>query len=235
MLSRLLTLLGVQPATRQRLRYPSVEGLFSVRPKSDHWGWDRGTPVDRFYIDRFLAEHAGDVRGNALEVKDADYTKRYGRDVARADVLDIDAGNPQATIVADLSVGEGIPEAFFDCFILTQTLQYIYDLRGAVAQCERLLRPGGVLLVTAPCLSRITHGAGLELEYWRFTAASCRRLFGDAFLDENVEVRTYGNVLAGTAFLRGAALEEIPKRKLEVNDPYFPLLVTVRAVKRRQG
>ena len=235
MLSRLLTILGVQPTTRRRLRYPSTDGLLSVRPKSDHWGWDRGTPVDRFYIDRFLAEHAGDVRGNALEVKDADYTKRYGRDVARADVLDIDADNPQATIIADLSVGEGIPEAFFDCFILTQTLQYIYDLRGAVAQCERLLRPGGVLLVTVPCLSRIVHGAGLEWDYWRFTGASCRRLFGDAFGESNVEVQTHGNVLAATAFLRGTALEEIPRQKLDVNDPYFPLLVTVRAVKRRQG
>jgi SAM-dependent methyltransferase len=219
----------------RRLRYPSTDGLLSVRPKSDHWGWDRGTPVDRYYIERFLGEHAGDVRGNVLEVKDADYIRKYGRDVVRTDVLDIDAANPQATIVADLSVGEGIPASFFDCFILTQTLQYIYDLRGAVAQCERLLRPGGVLLVTVPSLSRIVHGAGLEWDYWRFTAASCRRLFGEAFGDANVEVQTHGNVLAATAFLRGTALEEIPRRKLDVNDPYFPLLVTVRAVKRRQG
>jgi SAM-dependent methyltransferase len=219
----------------RRLRYPSTDGLLSVRPKSDHWGWDRGTPVDRYYIERFLGEHAGDVRGNVLEVKDADYIRKYGRDVVRTDVLDIDPANPQATIVADLSTGEGIPESFFDCFILTQTLQYIYDLRGAVAQCERLLRPGGVLLVTVPSLSRIVHGAGLEWDYWRFTAASCRRLFGEAFGDANVEVQTHGNVLAATAFLRGTALEEIPRRKLDVNDPYFPLLVTVRAVKRRQG
>jgi SAM-dependent methyltransferase len=219
----------------RRLRYPSTDGLLSVRPKSDHWGWDRGTPVDRYYIERFLGEHAGDVRGNVLEVKDADYIRKYGRDVVRTDVLDIDAANPQATIVADLSVGEGIPASFFDCFILTQTLQYIYNLRGAVAQCERLLRPGGVLLVTVPSLSRIVHGAGLEWDYWRFTAASCRRLFGEAFGDANVEVQTHGNVLAATAFLRGTALEEIPRRKLDVNDPYFPLLVTVRAVKRRQG
>ena len=235
MLSRLLALFGVQPTTRQRLRYPSIDGLLSVRPKSDHWGWDRGTPVDRFYIDRFLAEHAGDVRGNALEVKDADYTRRYGRDVARTDVLDIDADNPQATIVADLATGEGIPESFFDCFILTQTLQYVYDLRGAVAQCERLLRPGGVLLVTVPSVSRLSHGAVIDWEYWRFTAASCRRLFGDAFGTDNVAVQTHGNVLAATAFLRGTVVEEIPRRKLDVNDPYFPLLVTVRAVKRRQG
>src|SRR4051812_38270964 len=235
MFSRLRTLLGLKPTTLQRLRYPSIDGLLSVRPKSAHWGWDRGTPVDRYYMEQFLAEHSGDVRGNALEVKDADYTKRFDHGVVRWDVLDIDATNPNATIVADLAAGEGIPESFFDCFILTQTLQYIYDVPAAIVQCERLLRPGGVLLVTVPTLSRMLHGEGLAWDYWRFTAASCSRLFGEVFGEDNVTVQTYGNVLAATAFLRGTALEEIPRRKLDVNDPYFPLLVTVRAVKRRQG
>jgi len=235
MITRLLDLLGLSPTAMRRLRYPAIDRLLSVRPKSDHWGWDRGTPVDRYYIERFLADHAGDVRGNVLEVKDDDYSKRYGHDLARTDVLDIDPDNPQATIVADLATGDGIPESSFDCFVLTQTLQYIYDVRGAVAQCHRLLRPGGVLLVTVPTLSRIVHGEGLQWDYWRFTAASCHRLFGEAFGGGNVAVRTHGNVLACTAFLRGVALQEIPRHKLDVNDPYFPLLVTVRAVKRRQG
>ena len=234
MFTRLRTFLGLQPSALRRLRYPSIDGLLSVRPKSAHWGWDRGTPVDRYYIEQFLAEHATDIRGNALEVKDADYTRRFGRGVARSDVLDIDPANAQATIVADLSIGEGIPREFFDCFILTQTLQFIYDFRGAVAQCERLLRPGGVLLATVPALSRIAHDDGLEWDYWRFTAASCRRVFGEVFGDDDVTVRTYGNVLASTAFLRGTAFEEIPRRKLDVNDPYFPTLVAIRAVKRRQ-
>lgn len=234
MFTRLRTFLGLQPSALRRLRYPSIDGLLSVRPKSAHWGWDRGTPVDRYYIEQFLAEHAADIRGNALEVKDADYTRRFGRGVARSDVLDIDPANAQATIVADLSIGEGIPREFFDCFILTQTLQFIYDFRGAVVQCERLLRAGGVLLATVPALSRIAHDDGLEWDYWRFTAASCRRVFGEVFGDDDVTVRTYGNVLASTAFLRGTAFEEIPRRKLDVNDPYFPTLVAIRAVKRRQ-
>jgi SAM-dependent methyltransferase len=231
-LSRLRTLLGLSPASARRLRYPSVDRLLSVRPKSEHWGWDRGTPVDRYYIERFITEHASDIRGNTLEVKDTMYTSRLGRDIVRADVLDLDATNPDATIVADLAVGDGIPASAFDCFILTQTLQYIYDVRGAVAQCARLLRPGGVLLVTVPCLSRIVHGEGLDWDYWRFTGASCKRMFGEAFGDDNVIVQTHGNVLAGVAFLRGVALEEIPRHKLDIHDPYFPLLVTVRAVKR---
>ena len=43
---------------------------------------------------------------------------------------------------------------------------------------------------------------------------------------------THGNVLVAMAFLQGAALEEIPRAKLDVDDPFFPLIVTVRAVRR---
>ena len=213
------------------LRRPSFDGLLGVHPVSDHWGWDRGTPVDRYYIDQFLTRHAADVRGRALEVKDAAYIRRFDHGVTSIDVLDIDRDNREATIIADLSVGDGIPEARFDCFVLTQTLQYVYDVRAAVEQCHRLLAPGGVLLVTLPTLSRIDHHAGLAHDYWRFTSGSCTRLFGDVFGVERIEVQSWGNVLASVAFLRGTSYEEIPRHKLDVDDPYFPLVITVRAVK----
>ena len=73
-----------------------------MEPFSDHYGWDRGTPVDRFYIDAFLAEHAGEIKGRVLEIGDAEYTKRHGGDrVTQSDVLHASPGNPQATIIAD--------------------------------------------------------------------------------------------------------------------------------------
>jgi hypothetical protein len=115
--------------------------------------------------------------------------------------------------------------------VLTQTLQLIYDVRGAIVQSHRLLRPGGVLLVTVPVVSRIVPRYGLETDYWRFTPASCRRLFGEVFGDANVTIESFGNVAAGVAFLRGAAMEELPRRALDLHDPYFPILVGVRAVR----
>jgi hypothetical protein len=229
MLKHLRTLLASQLA--RRLRRPSLLGAMGVRPLSTEWGFDRGTPVDRYYIERFLAAHSADIRGRTLEVKNAEYSRRFGSGVTQADVLDIDAGNADATIVADLSVGEGIPQRAFDCFVLTQTLQFIYDVHGAVVQSHRLLRPGGVLLATVPIVARIAPRYGLTTDYWRFTPASCARLFGDVFGAEQVTVSTHGNVFAGVAFLRGAALEEVPRRKLDVHDPYFPILATVRAVR----
>ena len=232
MLNKLRALLA-SPLAR-RLRRPSLLRGMGTRPLSTEWGFDRGMPVDRYFIERFLAGHASDIRGRTLEVKSAGYTRRFGSAVTHAEVLDIDASNADATVVADLAVGDGIPERAFDCFVLTQTLQLIYDVRSAIVQSHRLLRPGGVLLVTVPVVSRIVPRYGLTTDYWRFTPASCARLFGDVFGPEHVTVSTHGNVLAAVAFLRGAAVEELPRRKLDEHDPYFPILATVRAVRSAQ-
>lgn len=216
----------------RRLTRPALLGtLRRTTPLSDTWGFDRGTPVDRYYIERFLDAHRQHIRGAVLEIKDSTYTDRFGTDVVRRDVLDIAADNPNATIVADLAAADAVPGDAYDCFILTQTLHLIYDVRAALRHAHRLLRPGGVLLATLPCASRISRSVGVEGDYWRFTAASARALCGEAFGNEQVTVQTYGNVLAAIAFLSGLAAEELSERELSVQDPLFPLLVTVVGVK----
>jgi SAM-dependent methyltransferase len=201
------------------------------RPVGYRWGYDRGTPVDRYYIERFLGEHRADITGRVLEVKSDDYACRFGGGVTHVDVLDVDAGNRQATIVADLASADALADESYDCFVLTQTLQYIFDVGAALRHAARILRPGGVLLATVPSVTRMTTEiAGLH-DYWRFTEASCTELVRDAFDGDDPLVRAYGNVLACTAFLAGLAAEELPRSRLELHDPTFPLIVTVRAVK----
>jgi SAM-dependent methyltransferase len=215
----------------QRLRHPAWLGTIRrTAPLSDHYGRDRGTPVDRYYIEQFLAGERATIRGRVLEVLNRDYTERFGAAVASSDVLDIDRGNPDATIVADLAAADGVPTAAFDCFVLTQTLQYVYDLKAAVGHAYRILSPGGTLLCTVPVVSRIDRSE-LDSEYWRLTAAACSRLFGDVFGPSNVVVRARGNVLAAVAFLVGMAAEELSTRELERDDPFFSIVVTVRATK----
>lgn len=215
----------------RRFRRPAFLGtLRRTAPLSDHWGRDRGTPVDRYYIDGFLADFREAIRGRVLEVLNADYTQRFGHAIERSDVLDVDEKNPQATIIADLAQADEIPSEDFDCFILTQTLQYIYDIRGAASHAHRVLRPGGTLLCTVPAVSRIARRE-LESEYWRLTAAACSRLFGEVFEGGAVDVRSRGNVLTAVAFLMGMASEELSPSELELDDPFFPVVVTVRAKK----
>jgi SAM-dependent methyltransferase len=216
----------------RRLRRPAWLGtLRRTTPLSDHWGFERGTPVDRYYIEQFLVREAECIRGRVLEIADSGYTRRFGEDVARSDVLDIDATNTNATFVADLAAADAVPSDTFDCFILTQTLQYVFDLHAALHHVHRVLRPGGTVLCTLPAASRIGR-VYLEREYWRFTAASAARLFEDAFSGGTVAVRARGNVLVCIAFLAGMAFEELATRELESDDPFYPLVVTVRATKR---
>jgi len=215
----------------RRLRRPAWLGTVRrTAPLSDDWGRDRGTPLDRYYIGEFLAAERNAIRGHVLEVKDAEYTERFGTGVERSDILDIDRSNASATIVADLAEADGVPSDTFDCFILTQTLQYIYDVGRAVRHAHRILRPGGTLLCTVPSVSRIG-SRDLDSTYWRFTAASCSRLFGDAFRGGEVDVRARGNVLSAVAFLVGMAHEELSRSELDLDDPFFPVVLTVRATK----
>jgi SAM-dependent methyltransferase len=204
--------------------------LRRLTPLSEGFGFDRGTPVDRYYIERFLGENRSAIRGHVLEVKNSRYTDRFGLDVSERSVLDVDETNRNATIVADLAAADAVPGDTFDCFILTQTLQYIYDARAALFHAHRVLRPGGVLLCTVPSIARITPGS-VDGEHWRFTRASCRRLFEEFFAADKLEVQTHGNVLTAIAALTGMAAEELKPRELDHDDESFPLLVTIRAEK----
>ena len=233
-LEKLVARLPLQQQQRlRRLRRPAWLGtLRRTTPLSGEWGFERGTPIDRHYIEHFLNEHRSDIRGRVLEIKNDAYTKRFGRGLERCDVLDIDPGNPRATIVSDLTAADAVAADQFDCFLLTQTLQFIYDTRAAIGHAHRMLRSGGVLLVTVPMVSRIAPRDGLETDYWRFTTASCSRRFGDVFGPERVTVRPYGSVLTGIGFLAGLAAEELRPPELAHGDPYFPLVIAVRAVKK---
>jgi SAM-dependent methyltransferase len=213
-----------------RLRRPAVLGTVRrTRPLSEHWGRDRGDPVDRHYIEAFLERHQADIRGRGLEVKDSGYLRRFGTGITRTDVLDLDASNPAATIVADLASADAITEGSFDCFLLTQTLQLIYDVRAACEHAHRILAPGGVLLVTVPGITRVARGYP---DYWRFTPAACQALFAEVFGEDAVEVTSYGNVLSAMAFLTGMAKQELSARELDDTDPAFPVIVGIRARKR---
>jgi SAM-dependent methyltransferase len=199
---------------------------------SRQFGFDRGRPVDRFYIERFLQEHAADIHGRTLEIGDDAYTRAFGGGrVRHSDVLHVQDGHPAATIFGDLTDAPHIASQTFDCVICTQTLQLIYELRAAVATMQRILKPGGTLLATFPGISQLDDAGWAESWCWSLTPVSARRLFGEAFGEGQVEVAAHGNVLAVVCFLHGIATEELREDELVVADPAFPLLLTVRALK----
>ena len=218
--------------TRKKTRVV-FNDLAAVKPVSALFGIDRGTPIDRYYIERFLADRAALIRGRVLEIGDSHYSRRFGGDrVTVFEVLHATPQNRAATIVGDLTEVSTLPANAIDCFICTQTFNFIFDVQKAVAGAHFLLKPGGVLLATVGGISQISR---YDMErwgdYWRFTTASIQKLFEPVFRG-GIELETYGNVLAATAFLQGIAVEELPDRTLlDEHDPDYQLLITIVARK----
>jgi SAM-dependent methyltransferase len=207
--------------------------LRTVRPLNDNWGFDRGLPVDRYFIDKFLETYSADIKGHVLEVGTDEYTKKFGgKDVQKNEILHVSADYERATIVADLTQADNVADNQFDCVICTQTLQFIYKVEAAITTLFRILKPGGTLLVTFPGVSQISrYDMDRWGDYWRFTSASASRLFADLGSNANVEVVAYGNVFAAIAFLHGLAVEDFTSAELDVLDPDYELLLGVRIVK----
>ena len=206
--------------------------LRRLEPVSHEFGYDRGLPVDRYYIERFLETHRRDVAGRTLEIGDDEYTRRYGGDRAtRRDVLHIHGRNPAATIGGDLADAPQIADGTFDCIVVTQTLHLIYDVDLAVATLHRILRPSGVVLATFPGISQLSGDEWSRTWSWGFDSLLARRLFASHFGGHNVTVETHGNWLAAAAFLQGLATVDLTRAQLDADEPGCELLVGVRAVR----
>jgi SAM-dependent methyltransferase len=197
------------------------------------WGAERGGSIPRAYIAEFLGEHEADIRGRVLEIASDRYAQLFGAGVDRVDILDIHEDNEQATFIANFADAPEVPDNAFDCVLVTQVLSWIYDVRAGFQTAHRILAPGGILLATTPGIAR---QAPVEKElfgeWWHFTSMSARRLAEEVFGEGNVEVRTYGNVLAAAGSLFGLGQDDIAPEELAVHDPAFEVVVAIRALKR---
>lgn len=201
-----------------------------LSPLSRDFGFSRGTPIDRYYIERFLQGYSGDIRGAALEIGDDSYCRMFGGDrIDSQDVLHIEGGRSGATITGDLAAPETLPLRTFDCVILTQTLHLILDPAAAVAHLRHALKPGGILLITVPGVSSVDRGEWGERWCWSMTERSLHGLLATAFDPNEVSVATYGNLFAATAFLHGASVEDTGTARLDPLDPSYPVIVAAGA------
>ncbi len=209
-----------------------IGDLNRTTPFSTQFGYDRGGPLDRYYIENFLNENSSLIGGRVLEIGDNVYTLKYGgSNVTKSDILHIDDSNEQATFVGDLSNAPHIPSNTFDCIVLTQTLHLIYDFKGAIETCYRLLKQGGTLLITVPGISHIAQDGWGKYWLWSFTDASMQRIMEESFPTEKISIKTFGNVLVASAFLYGMGFPEIKKEQLDQHDPHYQVIITVRAIK----
>jgi hypothetical protein len=218
--------------TRKKVRV-DFSDLTTAWPISTVFGFDRGTPIDRYYIERFLTDRTELIQGRVLEIADSHYSRRFGGNrVLAYEVLHSTPENPKATIIGDLTDRTTIPENAVDCFICTQTFNFIYDVQKAVQGTHYLLKQGGVLLATVSGISQISrYDMDRWGDYWRFTTASAKKLFEPVFTG-GIEIGSFGNAFAACAFLQGIAVEDLPNKELlDENDPDYQMLITIVARK----
>lgn len=214
----------------RRARRPRWGDLKRRQPFSQHYGFDRGQPVDRRYIEAFLSAHAARIRGDVLEVLRDEYTRRFGAPGTRVHVVDIDSGNGEATVIADLCEVGSLPARAYDCVVLTQTLQFLAAPELGLENLWQSLRPGGALLVTVPCAARIDTTAP-DSDYWRWTPAGLEHLVRCRCPGAEVQVSGGGNLVATLAALLGLAVEDLAPGDLDDDDSAFPLIAAAAVLK----
>jgi len=206
--------------------------LKNVHPVSTRFGFDRGTPIDRYYISSFLYENRNLIRGRVLEVADDHYSRKFGTNVNFYEVLHVEETN-NATIIGDLANPHTLPVDSFDCFISTQVFNFIFDFQKAIEGTYQLLKPGGVVLATVSGISQISRfDADRWGHFWSFYPQGIERAFKNVFGDSYVKVRSYGNSLTAMSLIKGIAVEELTPEELDFYDEDYPVCITIVAKKK---
>ena len=198
-------------------------------------GTDRGTPIDRIYIEKFLSKNKELIKGNILEIGDAEYTFKYGKSINKSYILTVDSRDIDTSrseyIIGDLVTGEGIPCNKIDCFILTQTLPFIYDVKVAVKNSLKCMVKGGKILLTVPGVTSLSpYDTPRWGHYWSFSEQSVKKLFEEAGASE-VVVKSWGNPKVASAFLYGLCAEDLIKSDFSHQDEMCPFLITAIVTK----
>ncbi len=210
-----------------------LKSILNAAPVSDKFGFDRGTPIDRFYIEKFLKDNSKHIKGDVLEIAENTYTVKFNSGKFQSHILHNDKTDPKATIIGDLCDPGTLQENSMDCFICTQTFNFIYDFKKAIQGSHFLLRKDGVLLATVACMSPISkYDADRWGDYWRFTPQSALKAFSEVFDRAKIEIVPLGNSAAASLFMKGYALEDLNGDvDLNINNELFPLIIGIKAVK----
>lgn len=227
--SRLKQSVGPVWTTRLRclachLGLPRWGNLRRLRPFSTSFGWDRGTPIDRYYVDRFFDQHKALITRDVLEIDQSIYTRRYGHDLRTIHSFDID---PRCgpTFVCDLADPENIlPDEAYDCVLLPCTLSLLRDIVPCLRNILRVVKPGGVILANAAGLIPFD---GATKDFWHASPEGWRHLTQSVWPNCEIIVEGHGNCLAVLAANLGLAMEELRVEELDFNDEVFPVVTNI--------
>ncbi len=220
---------------KEKVENPYIELIANmpVRPLNRTFGWERGKPVDRYYIEKFLQDNSQAIGGDVLEIAENTYTMQYGGDrVSNSYILHIEGWGENA-IKGNLETGEGIEKEKFDTAIITQTLMFTYGIEAVARNIYKMLKPGGRAFITVAGISQISRYDADEWgSYFAFHEDALRKLFLPLFGEKNVEIQTQGNMKTAIALLYGLSYEDLKPEDFEIVDRDYPVIITAALYKR---
>jgi SAM-dependent methyltransferase len=117
-------------------------------------------------------------------------------------------GNPDADVVLDAAGRVPLPDGSAAVVLSTQVLEHVADPAAYLAECHRLLAPGGSLVLTTHGLMYLHRDPD---DYWRWTCDGLARQVGAAGFDV-VEVRgVLGLAPAALQLLQDAVAPFLPR------------------------
>jgi SAM-dependent methyltransferase len=204
-------------------RYAAHKALRSLTPD---WHDHSGGAIDRIYIDRFIRKNLQHSGGRILECGGERYKKFIApKRRLSYDMVDIDPRKKGATLIADLQKMDSVKKNHFDVVICTQVLQYIASPTDAIRELHRILRAGGMLLLSVPFIEKDYSDLS---DRWRFSKRCLRDLL-NAF--KRVEVVGGGNLTSSICYLVGLGQNDVSPHMLESRDPDLYQVVMARAIK----
>ena len=204
--------------------------------KSNDFGFRRGTPIDRYYIENFLNFSKDYINGNVLEFGDSFYYNKLSIcNNSSCDIFTSEMDNRNDGIIrihGDLSDVHYSLFSKYDCIICTNVLNFIFDINAAILGIYNILKPGAVCIVTLAGYS--THISRYDYEkwgdYWRFSDKGAIKLFEKYF--EIIFIKNYGNFYSATAQMSGFSIEELEIEKINSNEKDYTMLTGLVLKKR---
>lgn len=193
---------------------PPSAGRFHINPRAARravpW-WDRIAYIQRRLIEELrVAIRDLNLKHEALldfGCADQPYRAEIPASV-RYDGADL-PGNPQASVTLNPDGTLPVPDASYDVVLSTQVLEHVDDPRSYLAECHRVLRPGGRLLLS-------THGHMIYHpdpdDFWRWTGPGLRREVERAGLTVATLTGVVGLSAIGVQFFQDGLYPRIPGR-----------------------
>ena len=175
------------------------------------------------FVRDFLLTYLPQMNGNILNIGSGSRTHRDLL-VSEAFFVAVDIKAYSDTDIQASVYQLPFPDETFSAVIATELLEHLKEPRQAISEIHRVLKPGGVLLLTVPFLFRV-HGD--PEDYYRYTKQGLEAMVEDCFQGE---VLTCGNRLTVMMDLLSTSNTKwhIGKALRVFNRPLFCLVKRIR-------